>query len=224
MNSAKQLAMREPIHILAAELGAMSKVMCNDIKGRYVLCCIWIANNSNTAVAFSPTIGAAVKIQAFSEAAGSDFAECLDLAAGHAGLMVIQYANGFALTLSKFYDEFIAKNGVPISEDGTWKDFDYIDWKKILPEMAVCHRSTDLKAVFDPKKLILLNKVKEADEFNQMHADVQHRLVGIDNPENRVFVAAYPNMMLLVAELQDNPETATDPTQDMKYEYSFFKD
>jgi len=215
--------MKEFIHDLASELTAMSKVMRNDIKGYTKLCCIWIEHGSKTAVAYSTHISCALNIAAFCEEAGTDYNECIELVAGLAGLMPIQYANGYALVTRKNYDEFINRNGMPISEDGEWKRFEYINWKKMLPEMALCTQAVKQERFFDPKLLVILEKVKETNKLNALHRSVQERLVGKEG--SNVFFAAYPEMVFSICAIPKNPEAMySNPSNDMKDEYSFFKD
>ncbi len=223
MNLSKTKKMKDPIHELASEIAAMSKVMSNDIKGKAKFCCIWVENGSKTAAAFSANIGCALKIENFVEESGDDYNECIELVAGHAGLLPIQYSNGYALVTSKNYDEFISKNGMPISEDGVWNNFEYFDWKKVLPEMAVCTSAVSNEEVFDPKLLVILEKVKDTNQFNAFHRSVTERLVGTKN--HNVYVAAYPEMVLVISPIRHGAEEMVmDPSRDMKEEYKFFKD
>lgn len=224
MNSIKTQAMKDIIHNVASTIAAMSKVMSNDIKGgRPKFCCIWIENGSKTAVAFSVNAFAVLKMEAFCEAAENDYNECIELVAGHAGLMPIQYENGYALTTSKFYDDFIAKNGMPITEDGVWHDFEYFDWKKAMPELASSRKAIDDGRYFDPKILCILDKVKETSEFNAFYKSVQERLVG--NEEHTAYIAVYPGMVLGIAPIAQGQEAMeSDPITDMREEYRFFKD
>lgn len=224
MNSAKEKHMNEIIHETASKFAAMSKVMSNDIKSGYAkLCCIWIENGSKTATAFSHHIGCATKIERFCQEAENDYNECIELTANHAGLMHIQYANGYALVTSKNYDEFLSKNGRPISEDGEWKNFEYINWKNVLPEMAVCSKAIDHGKMFDPKLLVILDNVKKTCPYNDFYASVQERMVCSENTET--CVAAYPEMILVAYPIKHgSDETSSDPSIDMKEEYRFFKD
>lgn len=224
MNSSKAKHMKDIIHNVASEFAAMSKVMSSNIKdGHHNLCCIWIENNSHTAVAFSTHIGCALNISHLCEESQNDYAECIELAAGHAGLMPIQYSNGYALVTSKNYDEFISRNGRPISEDGEWNRFEYIDWKKLLPEMAVCEKAIDSGKMFDPKLLVILDNVKKTNEFNAFYASPQERMVCSESMET--CVAAYPEMILVAYPIKHgSDEMSSDPSTDMKEAYRFFKD
>ena len=224
MNNSKAKHMNDIIHDTASKFAAMTKVMSNDIKGgNSVLCCIFIENGSKTAAAFSSNIGCAIKLDLFCEEAGDDYSECIELTAGHAGLMPIQYANGYALVTSKHYDEFIGRNGRPISEDGEWKKLEYIKWKNFLPEMAVCNKAIDSGKMFDPKLLVILDNVKKTSTVNDFYASVQERLVCSENMQT--CVAAYPEMVFVIMPINHGEaEMIANPAVDMKEEYRFFKE
>lgn len=205
------------IHETADVLAAMTKCLYKEVDTHSAnLCAIWYKNGSSMSVATDGQVGAMFSMKniedAMEESNHSDF-DVFELVAFHANLKAIQYKNGIAFTTSKFYDGFLAAIGKPISESGEWLDFEYPDMTKALPNVHEWGAYKFCTSPIEPKKLCMLNKIKNAFDTENVFPDVelilQENLFDeaekIEEDYKTLAFAVYPGLLLeVMSEYQCN--------------------